>query len=428
MSCRRALEIDLAAMMAGEAAPELQEFRSHYPRCRECSAEVQAWSAVHGLLTATATDAHPNPKKLLWFVDRPQSLSTADRDLIKSHVADCRSCRDEMATLKGLDLHALTRPLAGMPATAAPPQRPAAAPAAPAPWWHTLGWPRLAFVVVAMGLVPLLTSRFGPPPPPATDAPASQVAVSGGAAPGEESGKADAVRQDAPAPAEPQTAKPERSPSLGMTAKAKKEIAPPVAASGQTTAAAKAAPGADKPTRYENRVRPEQPAPPPPAAEPDDAAADDGFRSLGSHQSGSAGLVHESARKGAARRRALIDAESRDEEADRDGTPQAAPTPPGSDVAPRVVRLQRAGTVHVAAADGAPLTIVTPAHPPGPADSDADVRIVDAGQRRELRQQGTVAGGALSTTVAGGWLTPGDYQVEVRVRGVLTIYRLTVDR
>lgn len=427
MSCRRALEIDLAAMMAGEAAPELQEFRSHYPRCRECSAEVQAWSAVHGLLTATATDAHPNPKKLLWFVDRPQSLSTADRDLIKTHVAGCRSCRDEMATLKGLDLHALTRPLAGIPTTTAQSQRPATAPTTPTPWWHTLGWPRLAFVVVAMGLVPLLTSRFGPPPPPAPETPAPQVAVSDGAAPSQESGTADAVRQDAPVPAEAQPAKPDRSPSISMTAKAKKEVAPPAAASGRATVAAKAAPGADKPSAHENRVRPEQPAPPPPAAAP----ADDGSTPLArlrTEPAGAAGAGHEPLGELAAGSRAMAVAGARDEEADRDGAPSAAPTPPSGGAVPRVVHLQRAGTVHVTAADRAPLTIVTPAHPPGPADSDADVRIVDAGQRRELRQQGTVAGGALSTTVAGGWLTPGDYQVEVRVGGVLTIYRLTVDR
>src|SRR5216110_346943 len=68
MSCRRAFDLDLADFVAGSARPEWAEFRAHYARCAECSAEVRAWTELHLLLQPPA--AHPAEELLLRLVQR----------------------------------------------------------------------------------------------------------------------------------------------------------------------------------------------------------------------------------------------------------------------------------------------------------------------------------------------------------------------
>jgi hypothetical protein len=95
MSCRRAFELDLPAFVIDPRDPVWDDFRAHYPRCAECSAEVAAWSA----LQTTLTERHPEPEELLRWNDAPSALSSDARAAIERHVECCASCRDELRAL-----------------------------------------------------------------------------------------------------------------------------------------------------------------------------------------------------------------------------------------------------------------------------------------------------------------------------------------
>ena len=77
MSCRRAFDLDLADFVASSARPEWAEFRAHYARCAECSAEVRAWTELHLLLQPPA--AHPAEELLLRFETERDRLPVAAR-------------------------------------------------------------------------------------------------------------------------------------------------------------------------------------------------------------------------------------------------------------------------------------------------------------------------------------------------------------
>ena len=98
MSCRRAYDIDLADFLAEPRAERFADFRDHYPRCGECSAEVRAWTEVHGLLRP-ASDAHPEPEILLRYAD--DALAPAERSGLAAHLEQCAACRDELTALGG---------------------------------------------------------------------------------------------------------------------------------------------------------------------------------------------------------------------------------------------------------------------------------------------------------------------------------------
>ena len=113
MSCRRAFDLDLADFVAGSARPEWAEFRAHYARCAECSAEVRAWTELHLLLQAPA--AHPAEELLLRFETEPGRLPVDERRAVEEHLARCPSCNDELAALRRFDFTALEPRAAAAP-------------------------------------------------------------------------------------------------------------------------------------------------------------------------------------------------------------------------------------------------------------------------------------------------------------------------
>src|SRR5947209_19272899 len=116
MSCRRAFDLDLADFVAGSARPEWAEFRAHYARCAECSAEVRAWTELHLLLQPPV--AHPAEELLLRFETEPGRLPAAERRAVEEHLAHCVSCNDELAALRRFDFTALEPKAAAAPAPA----------------------------------------------------------------------------------------------------------------------------------------------------------------------------------------------------------------------------------------------------------------------------------------------------------------------
>ena len=398
MNCGRASEVDLTEWLRGQGGAVGEEFRDHYPRCPECASEVHAWTAVHGLLVASATP-HPLPKKLLWFGERPQSLAADERQAIETHVGECRLCRDELTTLRSLDLHALTRPLASINATI---PVTVATPTVPSRWRAWLG-PQLAVAVVALGLVPLLVARLEPPPGPTpAGAPPALPAV---------------------AVAEPSGAARDKAAARAVGAAPAGSARPGGQAKGSGTASAKPEPVP--------RARREPP--PPPAQAPPSAIASVPAGAVRVGRDGGVIAPPRDALPHAATEADRAEQPARNESTQGEPTAlasgaQALPaSQPAAPPAP-TVRLRAAGTARLAASEHSGVTLLAPSQPSPTATATADIRIVDAAQRRELRQQGTVQDGTVSTQVPGDWLTPGDYQVEVNVAGVLTVYRLTVSR
>jgi len=102
MSCLRAFDVDLADFVASSARPEWAEFRAHYARCAECSAEVRAWTELHLLLQPPA--AHPAEELLLRFETERDRQPAAERRAVEEHLARCPSCKDELAALRRFDL------------------------------------------------------------------------------------------------------------------------------------------------------------------------------------------------------------------------------------------------------------------------------------------------------------------------------------
>jgi anti-sigma factor RsiW len=107
MSCRRAFELDLAEFVADPRAEAFAPFLEHYPTCSECSAEVRVWSELEGQLRGEAASAHPTEEVLLRYEQSPAALGAAERQRVAAHVAECRSCADELATLRSFDFDAL---------------------------------------------------------------------------------------------------------------------------------------------------------------------------------------------------------------------------------------------------------------------------------------------------------------------------------
>jgi len=161
MSCRRSLEVDLAGFLADPRAEAHRAFRAHYPRCSVCSAEVRAWTELHGRLAPE----HPEPERLARYA----GLSAEERAAVDDHLAGCPSCREERAQLDGFDA---TRLAAALEAPAAP-ERPAAG-----GWlealrrllWH----PAFAYGLAGLLLLPVLLRTLERAEPSRVSAPAAE--------------------------------------------------------------------------------------------------------------------------------------------------------------------------------------------------------------------------------------------------------------
>jgi len=150
MSCRRAFDVDLADFVASSARPEWAEFRAHYARCAECSAEVRAWTELHLLLQPPA--AHPAEELLLRFETERDRLPAAERRAVEEHLARCPSCKDELAALRRFDFASLEARAAASPAVSF------------AAFLRRLVLhPAFAYAIVLLLLYPALEGRFPSP-------------------------------------------------------------------------------------------------------------------------------------------------------------------------------------------------------------------------------------------------------------------------
>jgi len=150
MSCRRAFDVDLADFVASSARPEWAEFRAHYARCAECSAEVRAWTELHLLLQPPA--AHPAEELLFRFETERDRLPAAERRLVEEHLARCPSCKDELAALRRFDFASLE------------PRAAASPPASFAAFLRRLVLhPAFAYAIVLLLLYPALEGRLPSP-------------------------------------------------------------------------------------------------------------------------------------------------------------------------------------------------------------------------------------------------------------------------
>ncbi|TDJ16723.1 MAG: hypothetical protein E2O69_09985 [Deltaproteobacteria bacterium] len=95
MSCDRSRQIELADFLDDPRAASFRNFRGHYPRCAECSAEVRAWTELHQALQPN----HPDPEQLAQYA----SLEPQQRARIDLHAARCPSCREELSELGRFD-------------------------------------------------------------------------------------------------------------------------------------------------------------------------------------------------------------------------------------------------------------------------------------------------------------------------------------
>lgn len=99
MACRRIETLDLPAFLKEPAASEFDDFRSHYPGCPACSAEIRVWTELHLQLHAEA-GGHPSVDELLRLQDDPDSLSTEDRDGLARHLSSCAACAEEVRAME----------------------------------------------------------------------------------------------------------------------------------------------------------------------------------------------------------------------------------------------------------------------------------------------------------------------------------------
>src|SRR5436305_4312029 len=149
MSCRRAFDVDLADFVASSARPEWAEFRAHYARCAECSAEVRAWTELHLLLQPPA--AHPAEELLLRFETERDRLPVAARRAVEEHLAHCVSCNDELAALRRFDFTALEPRAAAAPAPS---------PSFAERFRRLVLHPSFAYAIVLLLLYPALEGRL----------------------------------------------------------------------------------------------------------------------------------------------------------------------------------------------------------------------------------------------------------------------------
>jgi hypothetical protein len=389
MSCRHASEIDLLGFLDDPRRQEFAEFREHYPRCRDCAAELRVWTELHAALRATrAASAHPEPEQLARYEGAPGGLAPAERRALEAHLATCPACRDELRALRGWT------PVARIdPASAR-----AAAPAPRGEWlaalrrllWH----PALAYALLAAFVAPTVYRQVvGGPPVIEQPAKPAGLASSEEARPVEEAPAADAARGVAPETRPPEdihavAREPEPKPSA-EPARAAPQPPPTVARMAppeEPAAAERIAPelGAARAVRPVEadpelaRTRSESAAPAPPE---DTLAAE-----LGSEDAIGEALAEHA----------------------RFAQAPAAPAP-----APALA-LQAGESPRVSAASArAGLRLSFAAPEPG----ELEIRVVAPAGERELRERRVPEGGTATIEVPPDWLAPGHYEVSVRRLG-----------
>src|SRR5262249_17557899 len=120
MSCEHWENADVLGFLAEPGAAAFAAFREHYPGCAQCAAEVHAWSELTRSLARAAGDRHPREEQLLAYDTAPDAAPGAERSAVQRHLAGCRSCREELPSLRRFPgFAALPEPAAARaPATA----------------------------------------------------------------------------------------------------------------------------------------------------------------------------------------------------------------------------------------------------------------------------------------------------------------------
>jgi anti-sigma factor RsiW len=110
MTCRRSREIELEAFLIDAGAPEWAEFRTHYPRCPDCSAEIARWTQLEGWLRSAAPagePVHPAESLLVRYEEEPVRLTPAERRAVAGHLEACAACRSSVLALRRFDFGSL---------------------------------------------------------------------------------------------------------------------------------------------------------------------------------------------------------------------------------------------------------------------------------------------------------------------------------
>jgi hypothetical protein len=154
MSCRKAFEVDLVDFLTQPGGAAFADFRDHYPRCRECSAEVRAWTELDLQLRSGAPEqgaGHPQASMLARYEEGAEGLAPLERTRVERHLEHCRSCRDELGALRRFSPEAIA-------SAVAPPQA--------SPWRRLrellaplgrLAWqPGFAYLLVGLLLLPAI--------------------------------------------------------------------------------------------------------------------------------------------------------------------------------------------------------------------------------------------------------------------------------
>lgn len=105
--CHKAQDVDLALFLIDPHSSEWQEFRTHYPCCVTCSAEVQQWTSLElGLRTLgnVGTNGHPSAETLVAFQQKSSRFTHEEQHQVEAHLRSCVVCRDEVNLLGSFDI------------------------------------------------------------------------------------------------------------------------------------------------------------------------------------------------------------------------------------------------------------------------------------------------------------------------------------
>ena len=384
MTCRRAFDADLSAVVRGEGD---RAFTAHWPSCPDCSAEVRVWQELDTMLRAGgptdgAEGAHPAPERLVAFVETPATLAAGARAEIEGHLVRCRVCADEVSGLRGFDPARL--------ATSTPPHVPDTTPMRgrlARVLWH----PAFAIAVAVVLLVPLLRDQLARIPQATRMVDARRdVAAKDALSSAEVRAKAPAG-QSKGSPADPLNAPAAQSdaPAARPAVPAPQPAVPGSAGDGRQQRPAPAFAGG---ARLEKDAAPAQ---------------------------GDALLAEESGRATETRRRAepKSEAASNDEGGDREGAPSlhdlagAVAPAPAAQPGPAVVELRTSAPAVVRSVvieRGVELRITPPEDfPPGP----VDVHVRGRSGGHQLATRIVDRADAIAMRIPPRWLAPGDYVV-----------------
>ncbi len=424
MTCRRAFDADLIAVLRGEGDAA---FRAHYPGCPECAAEVRVWSELEGLLRAGAPppDAHPEPELLLAFADAPATLDGETRGTVERHLAGCRSCADEAKVLVQYEPGVLAgaASVAAAPAAvspilasdrALPRPRARGDDASAGSWLGRLVWqPAFAYALVALLLVPIVTSQLSHLSEPTSMMDARREPEAQAVAP---------APLAVPPPAPPPVVPPAAAPAPAMPPPRQ---APPAGRAEQDTAAlprelmkrdrsagapAEARRAAEAPATKARSAAPPPPAEPAPAQAARVERADE-------HAARAPEMRARAEDAASARAPGAINEEvgqpiggRRTDRLARVGGSDAVPAAPG---VPATIELHpNTPTVldFAVATRATALRIATPESlPPGPLDVVVRGRV-----GRELRTRVADRANAIVMEIPSEWLAPGDYVVTLQ--------------